>query len=536
MALGLKDYLLESKVLWSLFETSIIDHMTHGHMGYEKRPSLLLFPNSPTPLPKIDNPRLAEAKIELHEARRAGDHLDLRIKIDDQIYDYAIVKTRNLPTRTGQIQRVQRTPNHSIKYFYTDNAIFGKGEYGEGKMKTQWRGDIHLIYSDPTKIEFRIPEGQYEGRWCIRELPKGWVILKMKEPEMSWKDRMKFQVSEKKLAEIYDITDIQYKKNGNLIHPKFVLPDVIKFNNNTEYTHIAEHKIDGANYMIIPGAKENVVISRRLSVNGKPINRADNIPWLKYHKFPEEIHGKILHCELVASKGNSATTAGILNSNPNRALDYQRSNNNYITVYCWDISLAEPYGLRKENIKKIAVLTGKPNLKVWGFTEQRFLSKTLWGTDNLIKSPNDNRDSGLSPREFSEKLKAQGFEGTVIKNLQELYYQDVWLKDKKFEGIDVIIIDFQEGTGKYKDNLGALVVKDPNTGAISRIGTGFDDSLRKEIWTNREQLKGIIVTAHAHEKTHKGVMRGPRFKAFHPDSGVYIESDANLKTYLEIKK
>lgn len=64
---------------------------------------------------------------------------------------------------------------------------------------------------------------------------------------------------------------------------------------------------------------------------------------------------------------------------------------------------------------------------------------------------------------------------------------------------DLKIIDFEEGTGKYKNSLGALVVD--YKGYRLGVGSGFSDADREYIWNNRGVLLGRIVEVQYFEET-----------------------------------
>ena len=67
------------------------------------------------------------------------------------------------------------------------------------------------------------------------------------------------------------------------------------------------------------------------------------------------------------------------------------------------------------------------------------------------------------------------------------------------------------------DTLGRITVEMPD-GTKFGIGTGFDDKQRKEIWDNKDQYEGKIVTYEYRELTEYGVPRFPVFVGFrHPD-------------------
>lgn len=92
-----------------------------------------------------------------------------------------------------------------------------------------------------------------------------------------------------------------------------------------------------------------------------------------------------------------------------------------------------------------------------------------------------------------DKVVSEGKEGLMI-NLDKPYEfkrTANLLKVKKMYTMDLEIVDFEEGTGKNKNNLGALLVD--FKGNKVGVGSGLTDSLRKEIWENKEKYLGRVV-------------------------------------------
>lgn len=120
---------------------------------------------------------------------------------------------------------------------------------------------------------------------------------------------------------------------------------------------------------------------------------------------------------------------------------------------------------------------------------------------------------------YEEQLK-NGYEGIMVKPLNGLYEYKrsySWMKMKPTETIDIKIIDVNEGTGKYKNHLGAFVCKLPNNENI-QVGSGLDDNERKEYWSNKDQLIGQIIEVKFQEWTkNKQSIRFPVFLRFRPD-------------------
>ena len=117
-----------------------------------------------------------------------------------------------------------------------------------------------------------------------------------------------------------------------------------------------------------------------------------------------------------------------------------------------------------------------------------------------------------------DKVVAEGKEGLMI-NLDKPYEfkrTSNLLKVKKMHSMDLEIVGFEEGTGKNKNNLGALLVD--FKGNKVGVGSGLTDSLRKEIWENKEKYLGRIAEIQYFEisKDKNGIesLRFPVLKTF----------------------
>lgn len=73
------------------------------------------------------------------------------------------------------------------------------------------------------------------------------------------------------------------------------------------------------------------------------------------------------------------------------------------------------------------------------------------------------------------------------------------IKIKRFKTVDLVITDLEEGTGRLTGTLGALVVS--YKGNAVRVGSGFTDEQRKEIWTNKDDYIGEIAEVKYKEET-----------------------------------
>lgn len=73
------------------------------------------------------------------------------------------------------------------------------------------------------------------------------------------------------------------------------------------------------------------------------------------------------------------------------------------------------------------------------------------------------------------------------------------IKVKKFYTYDLEVVDVEEGDGRNKGTLGALVVKYKNN--TVNVGSGFTDEERKNFWENREDIIGRVIEVKYKEIT-----------------------------------
>lgn len=96
-----------------------------------------------------------------------------------------------------------------------------------------------------------------------------------------------------------------------------------------------------------------------------------------------------------------------------------------------------------------------------------------------------------------------GEEGIMLNDCEATYVckrTNSLLKVKVFQDCDLRITGFQQGTGKYANTLGALLVD--YKGNTVGVGSGMSDEQRKEFWDNQDQYLGRVVTVQYFEETN----------------------------------
>ena len=124
---------------------------------------------------------------------------------------------------------------------------------------------------------------------------------------------------------------------------------------------------------------------------------------------------------------------------------------------------------------------------------------------------------------YAEDCVAQGYEGIMIKSMDAPYVckrSDYWMKWKPVISVDLEIVGFEEGTGRNKNRLGAIICEGEDNGRRIRVnvGSGLSDSDRDQYWVARDHLLGHLVEIQADAVTQNQdgtySLRFPRFLRF----------------------
>lgn len=117
--------------------------------------------------------------------------------------------------------------------------------------------------------------------------------------------------------------------------------------------------------------------------------------------------------------------------------------------------------------------------------------------------------------EFLDKITSEGGEGCIL-NLCDAPY--VWnrtwnlQKVKKFADMELEVLDFEEGDGKYTGMLGAFICKYKNS--TVKVGSGLTDAERIAIWQNKELYRGKLITINYFEESFSDGIPSLRFPTF----------------------
>jgi len=106
-----------------------------------------------------------------------------------------------------------------------------------------------------------------------------------------------------------------------------------------------------------------------------------------------------------------------------------------------------------------------------------------------------------------ETYYAAGQEGIILKSRSGIWEDKRARHQIKFKGeleCDLICVDWQEGTGKNKGKLGALVLESSDGVIKTSVGTGFPDDLRSILTKKKVKDKIITVKYNSRIRNKKG--------------------------------
>jgi DNA ligase-1 len=128
-------------------------------------------------------------------------------------------------------------------------------------------------------------------------------------------------------------------------------------------------------------------------------------------------------------------------------------------------------------------------------------------------------------KDYNKDMVDAGYEGIMIKDPDgkwEGKRSVAWLKQKPFIEVSLSVTAVEEGTGRNKDKLGAVVCEGEDDGKriVVNVGSGFTDEQRAEFWAAKDALIGQVVEVRADAATRSQdsqdlwSLRFPRFLRF----------------------
>jgi len=249
--------------------------------------------------------------------------------------------------------------------------------------------------------------------------------------------------------------------------------------NNIEYPATIQQKMDGARCTL---TVMNGQMQKCQTRNGKTIH----IPYFEglsssYDDYV--LDGELLHYT-DGVLDDRKTGNGFINS----ALTTPTDDPNFKLVI-WDMIPWEVfYGHKKST---------------WQYDVRwKMLEAVVKDANNVEVVPSESINSLEEAMKIFALNLSLGYEGAILKNSNHLWTNkrspDL-VKMKEEITAEFNVIDIVEGTGKYKNMLGSIVVTDESGNIKTNVGTGFSDEERQQYWKNKNTILNQIVEVKYNE-------------------------------------
>jgi len=405
---------------------------------------------------------------QLHKARRAGEHHDIRIG-DKELFSWS--GRHGVPT-PGEKRLLFQQPLHSKEYADFEGEI--PEGYGAGTVSLHDRGTAVVTEATPDKIKFVVAH---------HKNPEYFTLIKSKGANRPWL----MINSTPKTPE-----DVMAPGKFSKMHIKSVPPEKAQ----EFFNGLVEGKVDGASGLFKLKKDSVDVMSYRVGKGGKPIIHTERFfrggsPKLD---VPKEWVGKVLRGEIygVDKSGKPVSpqkTSPLLNMSLENSIKAQEKEGLGLRSALFGIAGENPSD--PERTKKLQEAL-------------KFLPADYFNRPPTATTPEEAKKLWS---EIAAGKHPEIDEGVVA------YPQDKPpVKIKLRPEYDVEISDVFPGEGKYKGSAGGIVYGDGG-----RVGTGFDDRYRQWLWDNRNAIKGRIAKITATKKLPSGKYFQPSFMSLHED-------------------
>jgi hypothetical protein len=430
-------------------------------------------------IPNISNPTIWEGGIQLHKAKRAGTHYDLRLGDPSSSYAHSWA-LRSLPKPTEKVLAVQQ-PTHSLNYMDFKGEI--PEGYGAGKVSLHFRDKVEILEAGSSKILFNIYKGNETHKYALLHREgNNWILYNYTTTEKS-----KIIPTKKPSYKEMGIDDVDINNNKQVLAPKMDGAHNIFVLRPNKRIETYSYRPSKKTIKLKNDTETKTTISR--------INHTFKTNLYK-ERSPKVLGTTVIRGELYLPGQVSSNVGSILNSNVLKAREnpnVHKMQNVIFDVVMYkgknveDLPYREKLSILKDINKKI------PALKI------PKLAKTKESKKNLIES-------------IKSKSHPETDEGVVIYDLEKA----IPIKAKVRHDYDVFIKDVFEGKGKYKGKAagGFIGSRTPQGEANVRVGSGLNDEIRKDIYKNPDKYLGQWIKVYAQSEYPSGKLRMPVFKEF----------------------
>lgn len=442
--------------------------------------------------------------IQRHLAQRAGPHYDIRLG-PDQGHKPTMLSwaARHLPEQPGEKRMAFQQPLHTGAYADFEGEIVSG--YGKGTVATHDNGNVIVTKVTPNKINFAVIHKKH---------PETFVLVRKSGRPMTPQTAREARTQGGSWLMI-NTTPTDVIKH-NKVHYTTVPAEEISKLFDEEYLH--DEKIDGAAALYKVLADRIEVLSYRPTTDGRPIVHTYRVGGTTNIDIPKHLVGSVLRGELYGVRRSTGEAipaqelGGILNATTLKSLQKQREQGVELKSRLFNVlqhgnepvSMDSPVDERMEKLREIAQ----------HLPPSKYTLPTMAGTPEEQKQLWERVTSGNHPltREGIVAWPRAGGKPTKVKLYadHDVFVREIFPGGGKLEGT---------GAGGFGYSL------EPEGPIVGRVGTGFSDATRKQMWETPEEYKGRVARIKAQGQFPSGAYRAPAFLALHED---YPGKEASL--------
>ena len=422
---------------------------------------------------------------QLHEARRAGKHHDIRLG-DKELFSWA---TRKGLPEPGQKRMLFQQPIHSKEYADFEGEI--PEGYGAGVVSKSDKGTVLVTEATDNKIKFVLAHKKY---------PEYYTMIRQQGDNKPW---LMINHTPTSPEQVLGNKDLFSK-----VHIKSVPAEKAE-----EFLNgVVEGKVDGASGLFKLKKDSIDVLSYRIGTNGRPIVHTERFFGGKAPTVdvPKKWQNKVLRGEIYGVDKDdqplsSQEVTPLLNMSLAKSIQNQQDTKTKLRGALFGVAgedLNTP--TRESELKEVL----------------SFLPPQYFDRPPVAHGPEEGMKLW---REVEEGKHPEISEGVVV------YPEsgDSPLKIKLRPEYDIQVSGVFPGEGKYTGSAGGIEYKVPE--GVGRVGTGFDDDFRKWLWENKDSLDGRIARITSTKKLPSGKYFQPSFMGLHEDYPTKkAEDDVNL--------
>lgn len=435
-----------------------------------------------------DSPETWHISTQIHEAEKAGRHLDLRlVSPDNDAHSWAI-PAGELPKPGHKVLAIKQ-PTHTKEYAARKGTFQIEEGYGKGTVTSSGLVPVEVVRSKPGHIRFNLYGGRGIQEFNLIDTPKGTLLHNITSTAES---------------------GVRGDKGQPIPNAK---PDYKELNtgsvrfDNPEEVHQA--KVDGAHCTVHlrPDAPVKVFSFRPTERESGVIEHTHKLPNYRSLIAPKELAGTVLRGELygVDTATNRSlpaeTTGGLLNASVWNSREKQKELGAVLRPTIFDVVRY-----------KGKVVENAP------YSEKLRILEEVQSKVPRLQLPPTARDTAEKVKLFGQIQSGQHpvtSEGVIIWNLNDSRPT----KAKFRPDVDVEVVGVTKGEGKHEGRIGALQVRLPGKDAITHVGTGFSDTLREDIAKDPQKYIGRVAKVHTMQVFPSGKLRAPSFGGWHLEKG-----------------